>query len=91
MLNKGANINAKDMDNQMALNLAAWKGFNEFIDFLLDNGAEYDTTRGGSRWMLAFSASCGPSRLFNVILDKEKELLSDEALSKNIMNTAITE
>ena len=90
LLNEGANINVKDMDNQMALNLAAWKGFNDFIDFLLDNGAEYDTTRGGARWMLTFSASCASPRLFNVVLDKEKELLSDESFSKRIMHTAIT-
>jgi ankyrin repeat protein len=89
LLNKGANINFKDRDNQMALNLAAWKGFNEFIDFLLDNGAKYDTTRGGARWMLTFSASCGSSRLFNVVLDKESKLLSDVSFSKSIMQTAI--
>jgi ankyrin repeat protein len=89
LLNKGAEINVKDQDNQMALNLAAWKGFNDFIDFLLDNGAEYDTTRGGDRWMLTGSARCGSSRLFKVVLDKESKLLSDESFSKSVMHTAI--
>lgn len=89
LLNKGANINSKDINNQMALNLAAWKGFNDFIDFLLDNGAEYDTTRGESRWMLTFSVRCGSARLFKVVLDKEKSLLSDESFNRRIMHAAI--
>jgi ankyrin repeat protein len=89
LLNNGANINSKDMDNQMALNLAAWRGFNDFIDFLLDNGGEYDTTRGGSRFMLTGSANCGSSRLFKVVLEKENRLLSDESFSRRLMHTAI--
>ena len=89
LLNNGANINSKDMDNQMALNLAAWKGFTDFIDFLLDNGGKYDTTRGGSRFMLTGSANCGSSRLFKVVLDKENRLLSDESFSRRLMHTAI--
>ncbi len=90
LLSKGANLNVKDMDNQMALNLAAWRGFNDFVDFLLDHGAEYDTTRDGSRWMLTHSVRYGSSRLFKVVLDKEKGLLSDESFSRSIMRTAIT-
>jgi len=89
LLDNGANINFKDMDNQMALNLAAWRGFNDFIDFLLDNGAGYDTTRGGSRWMLISSASCGSYRLFKVVLEKESDLLSDAFIKRSIMHTAI--
>jgi ankyrin repeat protein len=89
MLNNGANINLKDRDNQMALNLAAWRGFNLFIDFLLDHGAEYDTTRDGARFMLSSAADCGSLRLFKVVLDREKELAADEPLMKNIMRSAI--
>jgi len=90
LLDKGANINVKDMDNQMALNLSAWRGFKNFIDFLLDNGAEYDTTQGGDRWMLIHSASCGSSRLFKTVLDKEQSLLSDDTIKASVMRTAIT-
>jgi ankyrin repeat protein/Tol biopolymer transport system component len=89
LLNEGAKINVKDRDNQMALNLAAWKGFNDFIDFLLDKGAEYETSRGESRFMLNSSARCASSRLFKVVLEKESELLSDESFSQRIMHTAI--
>jgi ankyrin repeat protein len=90
LLNKGANINLKDMNNKMALNLAAWNGFNDFIDFLLDNGAEYNSAPRESRWMLIFSVKYGSSRLFKVVLEKEPKLLSDESFSKRIMHTAIT-
>ena len=90
LLEKGANINVKDMDNQMALNLAAWRGFKNFIDFLLDNGAEYDTSRDGDRWMLINSAKCGSSRLFQAVSEKEQRLLSDESIKGSLMRTAIT-
>jgi ankyrin repeat protein len=89
LLDKGAELNAKDMDNQMALNLAAWRGFNDFIDFLLDNGAEYDTSRSGDRFMLLSSASCGSSRLFKEVLEKETGLLSDGSFQRRVMDTAI--
>jgi ankyrin repeat protein len=89
LIEKGANINFKDRDNQMALNLAAWKGFNDFIDFLLDHGAEYDSTQGGDRWMLINSAKCASFRLFQVVLDREGKLLADESFRKNLMHTAV--
>ena len=89
LLDNGANMNAKDSNNLMALNLAAWKGFNDFIDFLLDNGAEYYSSPRESRWILSSAAECGSIRLFKMVLNKEKELLSDETFSKQIMNTAI--
>ena len=89
LLDNGANINAKDMDNQMALNLAAWKGFKNFINFLLDNGAGYYSSPRESRWILRHAAQCGSKRLFEMVLNKEKELLSDEAFNKQIMITAI--
>jgi len=89
LLEKGANINAKDSYNLMALNLAAWKGFNDFIDFLLDHGAEYYSSPRESRWMLSHAAQCGSVRLFKMVLNKEKELLYDESFNKQIINTAI--
>ncbi|MFC2156852.1 ankyrin repeat domain-containing protein [Acidobacteriota bacterium] len=90
LLDKGADINIKDKDNQMALNLAAWRGFTDFTDFLLDNGAEYDTTQGGARWMLIHSVRYGSIRLFKVVLERENGLLSDDSIKRNIMHTAIT-
>ena len=89
LLDNGANINSKDRDNQMALNLAAWKGYNDFIDFLLDNGAEYYSSAQENRWMLISSVRCGSARLFKVVLDKQPELLSDESFGKSIMHDAI--
>ena len=72
LLEKGADINVKDQDNQMALNLAAWKGFNDFIDFLLDHGAEYYSGPRESRWILSHAVQCGSVRLFKKVLNKEK-------------------
>lgn len=89
LLSKGADMNAKDRDNLMALNLAAWRGFTGFIDLLLDRGAGYDTTRGKSRQILSSAASGGCLRLFQVILNNDKSLLSGENFRRNIIRTAV--
>jgi ankyrin repeat protein len=89
LLSRGADIGVRDMDGQMALNLAAWRGFDDYVDFLLDSGAEYDTSRGGDRQMLLFAARCGSTRLFGFVMDRESGLLEDEALAARVMRTAV--
>ncbi|MFH0761244.1 MAG: ankyrin repeat domain-containing protein [Bacteroidota bacterium] len=90
LLDKGADVQVKDQDNQMALNLAAWKGYKDFIDFLLDHNAAYDTTRNGAQIILSEAARCGHNRLFKVVLDKENQILSDENFNRYIMLSAIS-
>ncbi len=89
LLDHGAEINAKDRDNQKALNLAAWRGFNDFINFLLNHGAEYDVTNFGEREMLSMAAGCGSARLFKVALEKYDNLLTDDAFNTRILRTAV--
>ncbi len=89
LLKNGADITVKDRDNLMALNLAAWRGFNGFIDFLLDRHAGYDTSRGRSRQILISAASGGSLRLFEVILNNDTTLLNKEYFRRYIIRTAV--
>ena len=89
LLQKGADINTRDKYGDMPLNLAAWKGFKSFIDFLLDKGADFDTTRGMSLTMLGWAADCGSARLFNVVTEKGKNLFADERANRATMRRAI--
>jgi len=89
LMAKGANINLKDGDNQAALNLAASRGYNDFIDFLLDHRAEYDTSRNGARYLLSNAARYGSSRLFKFVLEKESQLLSDGQFMRNVIRDAV--
>jgi len=90
LIDEGANINLKDGDNLTALNLAAWKGYNDLINLLLDNHAEYDNSGNHAQHMLSFAVGCGSGRLFKHVLEKENYLLSDKDFMKNILRTAIT-
>jgi len=89
LMAKGANINLKDGDYQTALNLAASKGYNDFINFLLDSRAEYDTSRNGAQYLLNDAARYGSSRLFKYVLEKESDLLSDEQFMRNVIRNAV--
>ena len=85
----GADINAQDKYGDKPLNLAAWRGWKGFIDWLLDLGADFDTTRNMPPRMLGFAADCGSLRLFDVVLKKCGDLLTDEAMNRGIMRRAI--
>lgn len=89
LLKHGADINAQDRYGDMPLNLAAWRGFKGFIDLLLDHGADFDTTRGMAVRMLRFAADCGSVRLFNVVLQKDNNLLASEQANRETMRRAI--
>jgi len=89
LIQNGADINVRDVDNNMPLNFAAWKGFTGIIDLLLDNGADFDTSEGRSSWMIRFAASCGSERLFRIVLEKDEDVFTNESLNNSIMRAAI--
>jgi len=89
LLQKGANINTQDKYGDMPLNLASWRGFKPFIEFLLDHGADFDKTRGMTPTMLQWAAGCGSARLFDVVLAKAGGLPPDEREKTNLMRIAI--
>ena len=44
LVESGANINARDYSNQTPVSLAAWRGSEEVVDYLLSRNAELDLT-----------------------------------------------
>ena len=45
LLSCGADVNARDTSSSSSLDLAAWRGFGDLVNLLLDHGAEYDLER----------------------------------------------
>jgi len=88
LLKNGAGINLKDQSNWTPLALAAWKGYAPFVEFLLDNGADYDPSPRGIS-MIAFAAGCGSIRLLELVLKKEPLLLQDGERMRNAMRDAV--
>lgn len=89
LIKNGANVNAKDKYGDMPLNLAAWKGFNGFIDLLLDKGADFNSTGRNAMLMLHFAADCGSVRLFNKVIERGSNLFENESGNNRTMQRAI--
>jgi ankyrin repeat protein len=71
----GAEVNGRDRSGQSSLDLAAWRGFAELVNLLLDNGAELPPPASRDGQMIAmFAADKGLDRLFNLCVDSGVDL-----------------
>jgi ankyrin repeat protein len=85
----GADINASDAYSYLPLNWSAFFNNKEFVDFLLDQGAVFDTTGGKTFHMLYFAARDGSVRLFKTVSEKGNDLFAREATNDYIMRIAL--
>jgi ankyrin repeat protein len=91
LIQKGADVNARDSTGMVPLEHAAHHGSLAMVDLLLDSGAGYDTSRPGALRALDLAAGAGSARLFQVVADKGgDDLIRDAADNRQIMNTAIS-
>jgi len=90
LLRSGADLNTKDNFDSRPLNWSAFFGHREFIDFLLDNKAEFDLTGAKGMEILRKAAQCGAARLFQSIAEKGASLLADGNANNLTMYTAIS-
>jgi ankyrin repeat protein len=75
LIDAGAKVNARDRGNSSALDLAAWRGFAELVDLLLDNGAELPPPESqDGQFVAMFAADKGLVRLFNLCVDSGVDL-----------------
>jgi ankyrin repeat protein len=75
LIDAGTDVNARDRGDDSSLDLAAWRGFADLVDLLLDNGAELPPpdSRGG-QFVAMFAADKGLVRLFNLCVDAGVDL-----------------
>lgn len=90
LIRNGADKNAPDKYQYMPLNWSAYFNNKEFTDFLLDQGADFDTTSGKDFHMLYFAARDGSARLFRAVSEKCTNLLAGENRKNFIMSQAIS-
>jgi ankyrin repeat protein len=75
LIDAGAAINVRDRGGESSLDLAAWRGFADLVDLLLDNGAELPTAgSNNSQLIVMFAADKGLDRLFNLCVDAGVDL-----------------
>jgi ankyrin repeat protein len=91
LIQKGANINARDAAGRMPLNNAVLYSSNRIIDLLLDHKAEIDPEPRFLRLMLYSAAQRGHLRSFQFIVEKGGEgLFKDDSENTILMREAIS-
>ncbi|UCG87332.1 MAG: ankyrin repeat domain-containing protein [Gemmatimonadota bacterium] len=75
LVDAGAEVNARDRYQASSLDLAAWRGFADVIDLLLDNDAELPPPGSDAAQLVTMSAAGkGLDRLFNLCVDAGTDL-----------------
>jgi len=88
LIDAGAEVNATDKFGDNSLSLATWRGKKEFIDLLLESGA--DVPDSGPRWqmMVYEAASNGLSSLFLKLGEKTNNLIPANENLDNLLHQA---
>jgi hypothetical protein len=71
---KGAHIDAKDKYGDTSLSLAAWRGFKELVNFLIDKGAQFSVKGDDGKALMSFSVSKGLDKLFERMVSRGADL-----------------
>jgi len=70
LIDAGAEVNLRDEGGESPLDLAAWRGFGDLVNLLLDEGAELPPSGSNQGQLLAmFAAEKGLDRLFGLCVD----------------------
>jgi ankyrin repeat protein/glyoxylase-like metal-dependent hydrolase (beta-lactamase superfamily II) len=74
LLDAGADVNSSDRWGETALDLAAWRGFEEVVDLLLERGAALPEAPAKTHNLLQNAAEKGLTGLFSRIVEKGADL-----------------
>ncbi len=74
LLEKGADVNSRNMDGWTALMLAAWNGNTETVELLLDEGADVNSKSISGWTALMFAAANGCIKTAKFLIEKGAEV-----------------
>jgi ankyrin repeat protein len=75
LIEAGAEVNLRDEGGESPLDLAAWRGFRDLVNLLLDEGAELPPAGSvEAQYLAMFAAEKGLDRLFNLCVDAGVDL-----------------
>lgn len=87
LLAAGVDINAADRWNDTALSLAAWRGFSDLVDLLLERGARIPSEPDRKQQGFVMAISRGLERLFDRLLPGA-DLAGMDALGGSLLHVA---
>ncbi|MFC1502553.1 ankyrin repeat domain-containing protein [bacterium] len=88
LLDAGSDINSVDKYGDTGLTLAAWRGFNEFVDLLLDRGVKIPPGIEARGDLLYYSIGKRLVRLLNTLVDAGVDLKMALSMRPSLINDA---
>ncbi|MBN1272901.1 MAG: ankyrin repeat domain-containing protein [Candidatus Aminicenantes bacterium] len=86
LVDKGADIHARDISNDTALTLAAWRGFEDVVDYLVEKESVIPENRMKSA--LLFSAEKNLYHLYQYLLENGMEIKKIEDEMQTLIHSA---
>jgi ankyrin repeat protein/Tol biopolymer transport system component len=88
LIEKGANINARDIFGDTPIILAAWRGFEEIVNYLLDKNAELPESGKDRITLLSYATDKRLWKLYQTMLSKGGDLFLLEIMDLPVLHWA---
>jgi|ERR1039458_3858664 hypothetical protein len=88
LLEKGGNVNAKDVDKTTALSTAARSGQTNVVEFLLDKGADINVTNWSGDSVLMSAVAAGKMETVKLLLSKGANVNAENFLGRSALDEA---
>lgn len=88
LVEAGSNINTTDYSEDTPLSIAAWRGFSEIVDYLLEKNAKFSTLGEEGIKLLTYAADKRLWNLYYALIQKGGEEFLLELKKKPVLNWA---
>ncbi|XP_053389618.1 ankyrin repeat domain-containing protein 50-like [Mercenaria mercenaria] len=91
LIDKGANVNMADAEQNNLLNMAAWRGYLEIVELLIENGADIDDQNINGYSAIHTCASRGQTDVLQLLISSNADLDSLNRNSETALHVAVKE
>ena len=88
LIENGANINARDIFGDTPITLAAWRGFEEIVNYLLDKNAELPESGNDRITLLSYATDKRLWKLYQTMLLKGGDFFLLEIMDRPVLHWA---
>jgi len=88
LIENGANINARDIFGDTPITLAAWRGFEEIVNYLLDKNAELPESGNDRITLLSYATDKRLWKLYQTMIMKGGDLFLLEIMDHPVLHWA---
>jgi ankyrin repeat protein len=88
LIENGANINARDIFGDTPITLAAWRGFEDIVNYLLDKNAELPESGNDRITLLSYATDKRLWKLYQTMMLKGGDFLLLEIMDRPVLHWA---